>query len=76
MVLEEWEIMINNPDAGTYKLNLVDITGDAPELYASDWLRANSNSATVKNVLNKFYWDKHRCDVTVDTVYYDADGNL
>lgn len=53
---EMWEILISNPDSGTYYLTLVDsVTKSKPQLYKTETMSADASASTLRGVLNKFY---------------------
>lgn len=56
-------------------LKLVDSeTKATPQLYTTETISASASASTLRNVLNKFYSKVHGADVTVTTIYYDADS--
>lgn len=71
-----WELSIQNPDNGTYTLSLVDsVTSATPAVYKTETIRSDASASTLRTVLNKFYSKVHKADVSVSTLYYDADAN-
>lgn len=73
---EMWEISINNPDAGTYVMTLVDTeTKATPQVYTTETISASASASTLKTILNKFYSTVHGADVSVTTLFFDADAN-
>jgi hypothetical protein len=71
---EVWDFMITNPDAGTFVLNLVDLTSDPISVYATSSISADAEAWEVQSAVNGFYSAVWGASVEVVRTLYDASG--